>query len=584
VTYSASASDFKDGTLPANCSPASGSSFPTGTTTVNCSATNSSSQTTTGSFHVTITYVDNTPPTIQSPGDQTLPATSAAGAVVNYTVTATDPDDPASAITITCDHPSGSTFPKGTTLVTCNAHDAAGNNATPVTFHVTVTDTTAPTIQSPGDQTASATNPAGAVVNYTVTATDPDDNAGSITISCDHPTGSTFARGTTLVTCNAHDAAGNNATPVTFHVTVTDNTAPVITVPASQTVTGTSSAGAVVTFAAPTANDPDDGPVPVNCTSTPAGGLSSGSTFPFGTTTITCGASDTSGNAAAPQSFTITVNDTPPTISGANNITDTTTDPTGKVETFSVTATDIKDGSVPVTCDQTSGSKFPVGTTTVHCSATNSSAQTSTAQFTITITVQSNDTTPPVLSVPANIKVNATSPAGAVVSYTVTATDPDNTPAQITIVCAPASGSTFPLGAGGTTKTTTVSCTAHDPAGNGSSKSFTITVFGVHDQIVALEREVNAATNLSHSQKQQFLARLFLADLLYGIGDPNDAGPVLGIGDPNAAGAVLGNFIKKVGQLTPPLTISQHNQWIAEAQQIKGVMGTAQPQHRRSHR
>src|SRR5262249_41746601 len=382
-------------------------------------------------------------------------ATSPAGAAVSYTVTATDPDDPAASITITCDHTSGSTFPKGTTTVTCNAHDAAGNAATPVSFHVTVTDSTAPTLASPGDQTVPPTSPAGAIVNYTVTATDPDDTAGSITISCDHPTGSAFPRGTTLVTCNAHDPAGNAAAPISFNVIVTDTTPPIITVPASQTVTGTSSAGAVVVFAAPTANDPDDGPVPVSCVSAPTAGLSSGSTFPFGTTTITCNASDPTGDAAAAQSFTITVNDTPPTTSGATNSTDPTADPTGKVETFSVTATDVKDGPTAVTCDQTSGAKFPVGTTTVHCSATNSSSQTSTAQFTITITVPSSDTTPPVIDPHANIKMNATSPAGVAVSYTVTASDPDNTAADITIVCSPTSGSVFPLTAAAQTKTTT---------------------------------------------------------------------------------------------------------------------------------
>ena len=51
---------------------------------------------------------------------------------------------------------------------------------------------------------------------------------------------------------------------------------------------------------------------------------------------------------------------------------------------------------------------------------------------------------------------DATSPQGAVVSYTVRATDPDNAPSQLTITCAPASGSTFAIG------TTTVNCTASD--------------------------------------------------------------------------------------------------------------------------
>lgn len=80
------------------------------------------------------------------------------------------------------------------------------------------------------------------------------------------------------------------------------------------------------------------------------------------------------------------------------------------------------------------------------------------------------DTIAPVLALPASITTNATSPAGAIVSYTVTATD--NSGASPTIACTPASGGTFPIGA------TKVSCTASDAAGNSSSGSFAVTVNG----------------------------------------------------------------------------------------------------------
>lgn len=80
------------------------------------------------------------------------------------------------------------------------------------------------------------------------------------------------------------------------------------------------------------------------------------------------------------------------------------------------------------------------------------------------------DTTPPVLSVPSTIAVNATSSAGASVTYTVTATDPDNQPSDLTIACAPASGSTFPIGS------TTVTCMASDPAGNTTTSAFQVVV------------------------------------------------------------------------------------------------------------
>jgi hypothetical protein len=78
------------------------------------------------------------------------------------------------------------------------------------------------------------------------------------------------------------------------------------------------------------------------------------------------------------------------------------------------------------------------------------------------------DTTPPVITTPGNLAATATSPAGAVVDFTVTAEDDVDGP--VTPSVAPASGSLFPLG------TTSVNCSATDAAGNNATKSFTVTV------------------------------------------------------------------------------------------------------------
>jgi hypothetical protein len=82
------------------------------------------------------------------------------------------------------------------------------------------------------------------------------------------------------------------------------------------------------------------------------------------------------------------------------------------------------------------------------------------------------DKTPPVIKVPANMSVSATGPGGAVVTYEVTATDPDNEASTLKLSCAPPSGSTFLIGE------TTVECTASDPAGNTTHASFRVTVTG----------------------------------------------------------------------------------------------------------
>jgi hypothetical protein len=52
---------------------------------------------------------------------------------------------------------------------------------------------------------------------------------------------------------------------------------------------------------------------------------------------------------------------------------------------YTVTAHDDTDGTVPVTCKPPSDSRFKIGRTTVTCSATDSSANTATAKFLITV-------------------------------------------------------------------------------------------------------------------------------------------------------------------------------------------------------
>src|SRR5262249_3457551 len=78
----------------------------------------------------------------------------------------------------------------------------------------------------------------------------------------------------------------------------------------------------------------------------------------------------------------------------------------------------------------------------------------------------------PVISgAPGNLFVEATSPAGAPVSFNLTANDP--TEGKVPVLCAPASGSMFPIGK------TTVACAATDSSGNRSTTSFSVRVTDV---------------------------------------------------------------------------------------------------------
>src|SRR5262249_27471026 len=191
----------------------------------------------------------------------------------------------------------------------------------------------------------------------------------------------------------------------------------------------------------------------------------SGSTFPIATTTVTCTAADAAGNTAS-KSFTVTVtaqpDTTPPVVTVPANITAEATSPAGAGVTYSASAPRNVGGPVPVTCTPASGSTFPLGTTTVTCTATDKAGNVGSASFTVTV----KDTTAPAITVPANITTVATSAAGAVVTYTANATDAVGV---TSFACTPASGSTFPIA------TTTVTCTAAEAAGNTARKSFMVT-------------------------------------------------------------------------------------------------------------
>jgi hypothetical protein len=134
VTFTASASDVVDGSLTPTCTPLSGSKFALGSTTVTCTVKDKAGLTGSASFKVTV--IDKTPPELTLPSDMTVQATSASGAVVKFTASASDLVD--GSMPVTCTPTSGSTFPVGTTTVTCSAKDKAGNSASG-SFKVTVT-------------------------------------------------------------------------------------------------------------------------------------------------------------------------------------------------------------------------------------------------------------------------------------------------------------------------------------------------------------------------------------------------------------------------------------------------------------
>lgn len=315
--------------------------------------------------------------------------------------------------------------------------EAAPRTMGPVFFTVGPAPVDVPPIMSYTETVSEeATSSRGAVVSYDVSAQNP--NGEPVPVTCSEPSGQTFPIGTTIVTCQATNSFGTSMAFIA--IIVADTTVPVVTVPADIETTES-----VVTFEV-SATDNIDGALPVSC-SPP-----SGSTFGPGVTQVVCTASDSSSNVGVGVFYVIRAGGLPVLTVPADI---TVTSPDGEPVTVNYTVTATNDATIECL---PSGNVFPVGTTTVTCTATNFTGS-DTESFHIIV----NSGAAPEITVPADITVEATSPGGAVVTFEVTATN------NATIVCTPPSGSLFALGQ------TTVSCTATNDGGS-DTDTFKVTV------------------------------------------------------------------------------------------------------------
>ena len=245
---------------------------------------------------------------------------------------------------------------------------------------------------------------------------------------------------------------------LTVNAVTPANTTPTLSLPSDITAESTSGSGAAVSYSV-TASDAEDNPDP-----TPSCTPASGSTFALGTTQVNCSVTD-SGGLSASGMFNVTVVDTtPPSLTLPADKTVEATGPSGASVSYSASASDVVDGAVAVSCLPASGSTFPLGPTTVSCSATDVHGNTGSGSFTVTVV----DTTPPSLTLPSDFTELATSGSGAVVTYAASANDLVD--GSVAISCSPASGSAFTLGQ------TTVNCSATDSRGNSVSGSFKVSV------------------------------------------------------------------------------------------------------------
>jgi hypothetical protein len=373
-----------------------------GTYTIQVTATDSPfghTDSATSSFTVdssTFVTIDSPVDFTYVPSLTTISGTTESGSTVGVRFGAGQPLLPAT-VTGTTWSLTVSPLTDGEYTITAENTDAVGNTSgDQITVFVDAVRTLI-SISSPSDgstvqstSSISGTTETGATVNVLIDFGFPQTATVTGTDwSFDIPGG--LSDGSHAVVAIATDGLGLSNNDISSFTV--DGIAPVISGTPSDISENTDAGQATTTvlFTDPTATDNIDGPVTPILTSSPTAGLSSGSVFPVGITTLTYTATDAVGNSAQTQ-FTITVTDNEsPVISGTpSDITADATNPSGASVTFTApTASDNVAGTVLVTCDANSGDTFPIGTTTVTCDATDGINPIS-ASFSITI----NPTTP----------------------------------------------------------------------------------------------------------------------------------------------------------------------------------------------
>ena len=186
---------------------------------------------------------------------------------------------------------------------------------------------------------------------------------------------------------------------------------------------------------------------------------------------------------------------------------------------------------------------------TVTCHAEMGGKSSDPCSFVVTVA----DMQAPVITCPAPIVVNATSPAGAVVTFTPIATDNCGAP---TIVSTPASGTVFPIG------DTTVTSVAKDAAQNQAACTFNVHVKGAAEQTVDLLNAVTALNISKAGVKNSLIMQL------------NSVLASLQSNHLSSACGALQSFIDTINaQRNKSISTADADLLVAAANQIRAVIG-----------
>jgi ELWxxDGT repeat protein len=264
--------------------------------------------------------------------------------------------------------------------------------------------------------------------------------------------------GRTRVTVAARDLAGNSTT-CNLDIAVVDRTGPLLLCPERVEQEATGPNGVKAHFF-----------VVANDAVTQASQLSLvyqpplGTEFPVGTTPVTVTATDAALNMS-PCTFLLTVRDTtPPRLRCPSDVFRVAMSEEALTVNYTVVAPDDVSGNSQLIIDHPSGSRFPLGETTVNVQARDGAGNTAQCSFKVMVV----DPQGPSITCPETQYARTSGEQGAVVNFSgATAADNLGSP---TISYSHTPGSTFPEGE------TEVTATASDLGGQSASCTFKVVV------------------------------------------------------------------------------------------------------------
>ncbi len=385
-------------------------------------------------------------------------------AVVTYSASANDNCSP---VTISYSIASGTAFPVGVSTVTVTALDVSGNSSS-VDFTVTVNDTEKPAIKAP--YLVSVPNDAGqcgaVITNIGTPLT--NDNCGVASVSNDHPS-SFYPVGTTIVTWTVTDIHGNVTDTAKQKVRVIDNELPTISVTNISVNNDAGTCGANIILTTPVTND--------NCGVASITNDHPSVFFPVGVTNVIWTVTDNNGwTKTAVQIITVTDTELP-TITVTNISVNNNPGICGANITLAIPVTNDNCGVASVTNDHPS-TLFPVGTTSVIWTVTDTHGLTKTAVQTVSVL----DKTAPV--------INAVAPQAFCFNtsgnYSIPVlTASDNCSGILSISYSVSGATTKAVVTGNNasgifnTGVSTINWTVADAAGNSSTSSTQVTVYAL---------------------------------------------------------------------------------------------------------